>query len=311
MLVGILEDRNDPFIKDVISRLKDVRVEFMSIAEEKIPVERKYRVVVDRLSYGYPFLVELLKNLALSGAYIVNNPFAASATNKLVDVRLGSSLGLAFPKTIVLPDQSVIEETEGLVAQPDLRRVAEELGLPCILKPFNGYAWQDVHVAGSIEELHNLYLALSRRHILMAQQLIRFRDYFRVFCFDKKNVLFIRWVPKPLAMGQYLRCDLTGMGDTTDRLTDLTIQLNRALDLDVNVTEWCVDEEGRWWVIDAYNEVPDVVPEALPPEYYSWIVDMFAACIRDKLDSSKKNLTPFWKEGSISRRTPDGGSSTS
>jgi hypothetical protein len=293
MLVGILEDRSDHFITDVVSRLSDVSVEFMFITEEKVPVERGYRVVVDRLSYRYPFLMELVKNLALSGTYVINNPFAASTTNKLVDMRLGSSLGLNFPKTIVLPDQSVIEETEGLVARPDLHRVAEELGLPCILKPFNGYAWQDVHVARSIEDLHNLYLVLSPRHILMAQQLIRFRDYFRVFCFDKKHVLFIRWLPKPLAMGEYLSCDLTEMGGIADRLSDLTIQLNQALDLDVNVTEWCVDEEGRWWVIDAYNEVPDVVPEALPPDCYLWIVNMFAACIRNKLDSGKKNLTPF------------------
>ena len=57
--------------------------------------------------------------------------------------------------------------------------------------------------------------------------------------------------------------------------------------------EWCVDDEGRWWVVDAFNEVPEVVAEALPPEYYQWIVDRFAACIRDKLDSGKRNHTPI------------------
>jgi hypothetical protein len=293
MLVGILEDKNDPFIIDIVSRLKDISVEFMSISQEKIPIEPKYRVVVDRLSYRYPFLIELLKNLALSGTYIINNPFAASATNKLIDMSLGGSLGLAFPKTIVLPDQLVIEETEGMVAQPDLRRVAEELGLPFILKPYNGYAWQDVYVIGSVEEFNNKYPELSRRHILVAQQLIRYKDYFRVFCFDKKDVLFIRWIPRPLAMGRYIKCDLTKMKDTTDKLADMTIQLNRALDMDVNVTEWCVDEEGRWWVIDSYNEVPDIVPEALPPSDYLQIVDMFSSCIKDKLDADKKNRTPF------------------
>jgi hypothetical protein len=65
------------------------------------------------------------------------------------------------------------------------------------------------------------------------------------------------------------------------------------LDLDVNVVEWCVDEAGRWWVIDAFNEVPDVIPEALPPVYYTWIVDRFAACIRDKLAAGKTNRVPF------------------
>ncbi len=291
--MGILEDRNDRFINDVVSRLRDVPVEFMSVTAEKVPVKRDYKVIVDRMSYRYPFLVELLKNLALDGTYIINNPFAASATNKLVDMKLGTALGLSFPKTIVLPDESVIKDSDGLVVQPDLRQVVEELGLPLILKPFNGYAWQDVYIVRSLDELTNIYPETSRHRILMAQQMIRYKDYFRVFCFDKKNVLFIRWIPKPLAMGQYLSCDLTEMKDIADRLTHLTIQLNKALDLDVNVTEWCVDEYGRWWVIDSYNEVPEVIPEALPRDYYLWIVDMFSSCIRDKLYSDKRNRTPF------------------
>jgi hypothetical protein len=293
MLVGILESKNDRFINDVVSRLSGVDVEFMSSGIESAPIERRYRVVVDRLSFRYPFLREIVKSLALSGTYVINNPFAALATNKILDIRLGSRFGLPFPKTIVLPDRAVTEETDGLVTQPNLHRVAEELGFPCILKPFDGYAWEDVYVVGSAEELQNLYLSLSSRHILLAQQLIRFKSYFRVFCFDQREVLFIRWVPKPLAMGQYFYCDPSSIGDAKDRLTALTIQLNRALDLDVNVVEWCVDEEGQWWVIDAFNEVPEVIPEALPPEYYSWLVDKFADCITDKLNPDKKNRTPF------------------
>jgi len=295
MLIGILESKNDRFITDVVCRLSDVPVEFVSLAAECVPIERKYRVLVDRLSFCHPFLKEVVKSLALSGTYVINNPFAASATNKILDIELGSRLGLTFPKTIVLPNRAVTEETEGLVTQPDLHRVVEELGLPCILKPFNGYAWEDVYVVRSAEELQNLYLSLSSRHVLLAQQLIKFNHYFRVFCFDKRDVLFIKWIPRPLAMGHYLHCDPASLGDAKDRLTYLTVQLNQALDLDVNVVEWCVDDEGRWWVIDAFNEVPEVTPEALPPEYYSWIVDKFAACIRDKLNLGKKNRTMFFE----------------
>lgn len=291
--MGILEFRNDRFIADVASRLGDLPVEFVSFAAERAPVERAYRVLVDRLSFRYPFLREMLKSLALGGTYVINNPFAASATNKLMDMRLGKRLGLPFPKTTILPDRAATEETNGLVAPPNLSQVSEELGLPCILKPFDGYAWQDVYVVKSVEELHNLYFALSPRYILLAQQLIRFRDYYRTFCFDKRDVLFIRWVPKPLAMGQYLYSDLSGIKDTIDRLTEMTVQLNRALDLDVNVVEWCMDEQGQWWIIDAFNEVPEVVQEALPADYYWWIVDRFVACIRDKLDPCKKNRAPF------------------
>jgi len=54
-----------------------------------------------------------------------------------------------------------------------------------------------------------------------------------------------------------------------------------------------VNKEGRWWVIDAFNEVPEVIAGALPSEYYRWIVDRFAVCIRDKLEPSKRNHTPI------------------
>jgi hypothetical protein len=292
-LVGILESRNDRFINDVVYRLNDIPVEFMTLAGKEIPIERRYRVVVDRLSFCYPFLKEIVKSLALSGTYVINNPFAALSTNKLIEIQVGSSLGISFPKTMVLPDRLVADETEGVVSHPYLERVAEELGLPCILKPFDGYAWEDVYVVRSIQELRDLYTSLRTRRILLAQQLIRFKDYFRVFCFDKRDVLFIKWVPKPLAMGHYLHCEPGSIGDQRERLTALTIELNRALDLDVNVVEWCVDAEGRWWMIDAFNEVPEVIPEALPADYYAWIVDRFASCVRDKLNPAKKNRTPF------------------
>ena len=291
--MGILESRNDRFINDVVSRLSGIDVEFMSLGMESAPIERGYRVVVDRLSFCYPFLKEIVKSLALSGTYVINNPFAALATNKILDIRLGSRLGLTFPQTIVLPDRTVTEETDGLVTQPNLHGVAEELGFPCILKPFNGYGWEDVYVVKSVEELQHLYFSLSWRHILLAQQLIKFESYFRVFCFDQRDVLFIKWIPKPLAMGHYLYCDPSSIGNAKERLTALTIRLNQALDLDINVVEWCVDREGQWWVIDAFNEVPEVIPEALPAEYYWWLVDKFASCIRDKLNPSKKNRTPF------------------
>jgi hypothetical protein len=292
-LVGVLEFRNDRFINNVLSRLNDVPVEFISLAAEKTPVEKRYRVLVDRLSFCYPFLREVVKSLSLSGTYVINNPFSASTTNKILDIKLGNRLGLAFPKTIVLPDQKVITETDGSAKQPDLVHMAEELGFPCVLKPYDGYGWEDVYVVKSADELQNMYLSLSSRHILLAQQLIRFKAYFRAFCFDKQDVLFIKWIPRPFSMGQYLHCEPEIPGTDKENLSSLTVRLNEALDLDINVVEWCMDEEGHWWVIDAFNEVPEIIPEALPSEYYSWVVDRFVACIRDKLNSGKRNRSPF------------------
>jgi len=94
-------------------------------------------------------------------------------------------------------------------------------------------------------------------------------------------------------MGQYLYTTPGILGDAKNSLTELTIQLNKVLDLDVNVVEWCVDEQGRWWVIDAFNEVPEIIPEAFPLDYYTWIVERFAACVKNKLNYSERNRMPF------------------
>lgn len=295
MKVGILESPQDQFIGDVICKLSDLEIEFLTFREQQAPIASDCRVILDRLSFNHPYLKEMMKGLSLAGTYIINNPYSATATNKLMDTRVFSRLDIPFPKTIVLPDMALKEEGGHFVAEPRWGEIAAELGLPCILKPFDGYAWEDVYLVNSVEEMKNLHVSMKSRHILLAQRLIRYRDYYRVYCINKRDVLFIKWIPKPFAMGHYLYSDLKPIEGIKDRLTELTILLNSALDLDVNVVEWCLDEEGQPWVIDAFNEVPDIRKESLPPEYYWWIVDKFVACIRDKLDPSKRNKTIFFE----------------
>jgi hypothetical protein len=53
---------------------------------------------------------------------------------------VGNRLGLTFPKAVFLPERLSIEEIDGLVSQSYLDHVAEELDLPFILKPYDGYA---------------------------------------------------------------------------------------------------------------------------------------------------------------------------
>ena len=295
MKIGIIECPEDQFTRDIISKLGDFQVEALTFHAQQAPVSSDYRVILDRLSFRYLYLKEIMKGLALSGTYVINNPYAATATNKLIDTRVFSRLGIPFPKTIILPDMALKEEGDHFVAEPNWGEIAEQLGLPCILKPFDGYAWEDVYVVNSVEEMKNLHVSMKSRHIMLAQRLIRYRDYYRVYCINKRDVLFIKWIPRPFAMGEYLYSDLKPIEAIKDRLAELTIQLNSALDLDVNVVEWCLDEEGQPWVIDAFNEVPEVRQESLPPDYYCWIVDKFVACIKDKLDPSKRNRTIFFE----------------
>jgi hypothetical protein len=293
MKVGILESKTDTFVNDVVSSLGEVEVEFLSFRHQKAPINSDYKVIVDRASFCHTYLKETMKNLSLSGAYVINNPFAATATNKLLDIGIANDLGISIPKTFALPGVTSSDETEEWIGEPVWEEIIDEVGLPCILKPFDGYAWTDVHIVNSLEELKQVYSSTCVSRVVLVQKLIRYEDYYRVFCLNKRDVLFIKWIPKPFSMGQYLYSDLKAIEGMIDRLTKLTINLNVCLDLDVNAVEWCIDENGQPWVIDAFNDVPEINKEALPQVYYDWMVTKFVECIKDKLNSNKKNKTVF------------------
>jgi len=291
--IGILELRDDSFIIDVVSKLGDLPVEFLSFAEQTIPITGDYGVIVDRLSFRFPFLKEVVKSLSLGGSYVINNPFAASASNKLVDELIFQLLQIPSPKCVVLPGSELKQELGGLVLEPSWSRIADEVGLPCVFKPIDGYGWDDVYVANTLEELKECYASHSAGKVWLVQRKINYKYYYRVFCFDQRDVLFIRWIPKPFAMGQYLYSDLQEINDIKGKLTEQTIRMNLCLDMDVNVVEWCIDEQGQPWVIDAFNEVPDINKNCIPGDYYWWIVDRFVTCIKDKLTSDKRNKHSF------------------
>jgi hypothetical protein len=293
MKVGILESKSDTFINDVVSNLSGAEVEFLSFRHQKAPIVGDYKVIVDRASFCHTYLKETMKSLSLSGAYVINNPFAATATNKLLDIGIANALGISIPKTFVLAGVSSSDETEEWIGEPIWEEIIDEVGLPCVLKPFDGYAWTDVHFINSTEELKQVYSSTCLSRVVLVQKLIKYEDYYRVFCLNKKDVLFIKWIPKPFSMGQYLYSDLKPIEGMIDSLTKLTINLNVCLDLDVNAVEWCIDENGRPWVIDAFNDVPEINKEALPEMYYDWMVTKFVECIKDKLNSDKRNKTVF------------------
>lgn len=291
MKIGLLESRLDPFINDLLAQLAGLPVEFISFSQQPLPLKSEYGVVVDRMSFRYPFLEEMLKNLALNGTYVINNPFAAMATNKMVELKLCADLGISFPKTVVLPDVTAQGDLGEILDDLDWQRAVEEVGLPCIIKPYDGSGWEHVYRVNSVDELRNAYEMVQHRHVALVQQAIDYKEYFRVFCIGKKEVLFIKWIPRPLGMGEYLPCDVKSLGSAGDRIARQTVQLNTSLDLDVNAVEWCLDQEGKAWLIEAFNEVPDIDKRSIPASYYDWIVEKFAGLVLEKFDSTERNKT--------------------
>ncbi|MBI4331572.1 MAG: hypothetical protein HY673_09855 [Chloroflexi bacterium] len=293
MKIGILESKQDPFIQDVAARLGDFELDFPSFNAQQVPVRGDWVAIIDRISFSNTYLREIVKNLSLGGAYVLNNPFAAFATNKLVELKICQALGISYPRSVLLPNQFWREDLGEIVREPDFDAVVSHVGLPCVVKPFDGYGWENVFFISSLPELKDIYQTKKQDHVLLVQEQIRYVDYYRAFCINKRDVLFIKWVPRPFAMGQYLVSDLKPIESQLGALTQQTTVLNAVLDLDVNAVEWCIDETGKTWMIEAFNEVPDIDKKSIPEPYYAWIVEKFANCVIDKAVTRARNKSIF------------------
>jgi hypothetical protein len=269
------------------------QAEFISASDFDSLGENKYRVIVDRLSFQDPFLRQFVMDASLKGCYVINNPFSSEIINKIHEQKLAKSIGIRVPKTIVLPRMNPDPDVKDSAREPNWEDLRKKISLPCIVKTYNGYAWENVFVAASYREVENLYNAMKFSHILLVQEKIEYTAYFRVFCLNKKDVLICKWDPKPMGLGVYSHPDKKLIETYGQRLSDASIKMNSMLDLDINAIEFCIDEEGDIVMIEAMNEVPDINKNFLPADFYGWLVDRFAKCILEKQGSQETNRSIF------------------
>ena len=93
--VGILFGMENTFPGALVDRINsfdipEVKAEFVQLGGVKMAEPSRYAVIVDRISHDVPFYRAFLKNCALGGAYIINNPVWWSADDKFFNYALAS-----------------------------------------------------------------------------------------------------------------------------------------------------------------------------------------------------------------------------
>ena len=121
-IVGLLVGRENtfpqPFI-DLVNRkgaAQGVTAEMAILGGARELEEPRYRVIVDRISHEVPYYRAHLKSAALMGTVVVNDPFWWEADEKFFECTLARKLGVAVPKTVVLPDRKSVVWERVLVA---------------------------------------------------------------------------------------------------------------------------------------------------------------------------------------------------
>ena len=122
-----------------------------------------------------PYYRAHLKSAALQGTVVVNDPFWWEADEKFFECTLARKIGVAVPKTVVLPNKEYIPDIDPAVSLRNLRfpldweAIVAYTGLPAVLKPNTGGGWKDVHVVDSLEELWRAYDTSGQKTMILQE----------------------------------------------------------------------------------------------------------------------------------------------
>jgi hypothetical protein len=282
-----------------IGRRHGVSAEFVKLGGTKMGEPARYRVIVDRISHEVDYFRGYLKHAALSGTYCINNPFWWTADDKFFNYAVASRLGLAIPKTVLLPqkgyplDVDILPESLRNLEYPiEWDALLDYVGRPAILKPFSGGGWKHVYKVNDREELIAAY-DRTAPYCMTLQEFIRFDQYVRCFTFGKTDIVPVRYDPierRYVVDHAYLSPELG------DRVVRDARTINMALGYEMNTIEFAV-QDGVPYAIDFLNPAPDFERDRITEHYFDLVVDRMSRLVVDRaLNGAVSTPWPRWEQ---------------
>lgn len=286
-LVGLLVGRErafpDALIAEVGRREEGVSACYAQIDALRHDRPLPYDVLVDRISHDVTCYQPVLKQAALNGTRVVNNPFWRIADDKFFNVALAQRLGIRIPKTYLLPQHAYGEDVttdslKNLVYPIDWEAITRDLGFPLYLKPHWGGGWRGVQRVTTMPEMLAVY-DRSGTQTLIAQEEIRWVQYVRCIVIGREHVLPALWDPRKPHLERYAKAAeaMPALSpELESRLVEDSRALCRALGYEMNTVEWAVREDGTPFAIDFMNSAPDLDVASLGERYFRWAVERMA-----------------------------------
>src|SRR5947209_5604911 len=281
--VGILVGRENTFPEALIKNINErgggsVVAEYITLGGVRHDEPPLYDLVVDRISHEVPFYRATLKRLACEGAIIINNPFWWSADDKFFNYSLARKLGVAAPKTVLLPQKDYIpgivsESLRNLQFPLDWQAIIDYVGLPAFMKPFDGGGWKNVSKINSLEELIAEYDQTGTLCMTL-QESIEFDQFVRCYCIGQEEVMIMPYDPrKPYLSGEQYLVDPNYLApELNARVVKDVRTLCTALGYDINTVEFAI-KDGIPYAIDFMNPAPDAELESVGECYHRWVTD--------------------------------------
>jgi hypothetical protein len=305
MTIGLLCGREHSFPPAFLERVgtlgrtEGITAELVTLGGTRMGETPRYRVVVDRISHEVDYYRGYLKHAALEGTYVINNPFWWTADDKFFNYSVAGRLGVAVPKTVLLPQKSYPTDVDiqpaslrNLQYPLDWDALLDYVGRPAILKPFSGGGWKHVYKVSTREELLAAYDGTGP-YCMTLQQFINFEQYVRCFTFGKTDIVPVAYDPRER---RYI-VDHAYLSPTVGARVIRDAQtINRALGYEMNTIEFAI-EDGVPYAIDFLNPAPDFERDRITPHYFELVVDRMARLVIDRaLHGTPDGPWPRWEE---------------
>jgi hypothetical protein len=233
----------------------------------------RYDLVIDRLAYWYYHPREWLKKVAMmDGVYLLNSPFTFQSMEKHAAYCAMMRLGLKVPETVLVPYKNPLDNnryayTSARYNQPfDLDAIAEQIGYPLFMKPYDGGAWRGVSRIGNAEELHAAYDA-SGEMLMHLQKAVDYDIFARSLSIGAETMVMRFQPDQPMHLRyavdhSFLSAPVGAEVVTIGRL------VNAFFKWEFNSCETLV-KDGEVYPIDYANACPDVALTSLH-YYFPW-----------------------------------------
>lgn len=294
--IGILfgmENTFPPAFVDKINSMKvdGVSAEFVKVGGIRMDEPQKYDVIVDRISQDIPFYRAYLKNAALAGTIVVNNPFWWSADDKFFNYALAHRIGVAIPPTVILPHRKHPPDTteksmRNLIYPLDWDEIFSYVGFPAFLKPYAGGGWKHVYKVHNPEEFFHSYNQTGDLCMTL-QHGVEFEDYYRCYVVGQEKVHIMKYDPKAPHHERYVKGNPAPPAKLKERIEKDALTLCRALGYDLNTVEFAV-EGGIPYAIDFLNPAPDAEITSVGQQNFDWIMNAAAEMAVKKALSNEK-----------------------
>ncbi len=279
--IGILHGMERSFPEAFVERinkmgLKDIQAEPVLVDMVQQGAASGYSVIIDRISQDVPFYRAYLKNAAISGTAVINNPFWWSADEKFFNNALALKIGVPVPKTVILPSHERPTDTNdgsfsNLKFPLGWDQIFEHIGWPAYMKPHSGGGWKSVYKLNGSGDFFKAY-AETGQLVMMLQEEIIFEDYFRCYCLGGKYVRIMQYEPRN---PHHLRYQ-TASGPASEKLLKTVhkyvLDLCKALGYDFNTVEMAV-RDGVPYAIDFCNPAPDADIKSVGQDNFEWVVE--------------------------------------